>query len=64
MLSQELFSLLIPCTLSHMVVEECVSRTEQEVDSFSDIDGDSEVKSSILEWNIPTLMEASSEAAS
>ena len=48
MLSQELFSLLIPCTFSRMVVEECVSRTEQEVDSYSDINGDSEVKSSIL----------------
>ena len=34
-----------------MVVKECVSRTEEEVVSYSDIDGDSEVKSSSLKYS-------------
>ena len=34
-----------------MVVQECVSGTEEEVVSYSDIDGDSEVKSSSLKYS-------------
>ena len=47
-LSSLFLSLLFSCTSSQI---DCVSRTEQEIDSHSDIDGDSDVKSSSLKFS-------------